>query len=114
MNTARREQRDLLLPQEPGRCLRRVARVGVLRQDDDQPTIDLFVQRGEHQRQHRLRNAGAHVLLSGGERGGELREPLLRAQAFDEAVEHGTVHDDWPNRAFGRSTWYFRRGAREK
>jgi hypothetical protein len=54
------------------------------------------------------------VLLSGGERGGELREPLLRAQAFDEAVEHGTVHDDWPNRAFGRSTWYFRRGAREK
>ena len=26
----------------------------------------------------------------------------VRAEAFDEAVEHGTVHDDGPNKAFGR------------
>ena len=26
----------------------------------------------------------------------------LRAEALDEAVEDGTVHDDGPNEAFGR------------
>jgi hypothetical protein len=55
------------------------------------------MQRGEHEREHRLRHAGARLLLSGGECGGELDERVLRAEALDEAVEHGTVHDVRPN-----------------
>ena len=63
----------------------------------DEAALQLVVQRREDERQDRLRDAGARR-----QRGGELLEPLLRAEAFDEAVENGTVHDDGPNEAFGR------------
>ena len=97
MHAARREEADLLVADEPRSGLGGVARVGILGQNDDQPAADLLMERREHERQHRLRHAGAR-----GQRGGELGEPLLRAEAFDEAVEHRTVHDVRPNLAFGR------------
>ena len=33
---------------------------------------------------------------------GEFLQALLGAKPLDKAVENGTVHGDWPNRAFGR------------
>ena len=88
---------DLVVADEPAGCLGGVARVGVVGEEHDEAALDLLVQRREHERQHRLRDAGARR-----QRGREFRQPLLRAQALDECVEHGTVHGVWPNEAFGR------------
>ena len=74
----------MLVAEEPAGRLGRVAGVGVLGQQHDEAALQLVVQRGEDERQHRLRDAGARR-----QRGGELLEPLLRAEAFDEAVENG-------------------------
>ena len=97
VDAARREQRHVLVAEEPARGLGRVACVGVLGQHDHETALQLVVQSSQNERQHRLRDAGARR-----QRCGELLEPLLCAEAFDEAVENGPVHDDGPNRAFGR------------
>ena len=91
-DAARREEADRVVAEEPRGRLGGVARVGVLRDEEHEPPSELLVQRRDDERQHRLGNAGAR-----GQRGGELLEPLLRAEALDEAVENGTVHDDGPN-----------------
>ena len=97
VHAARGEQRDILVSEEPTGCLRGVAGVSVLRQQHDQTTLQLLVERRQDERQDGLGDASARR-----QRCGELLEPLLRAEAFDEAVENGTVHDDGPNEAFGR------------
>ena len=97
MHAAGREQRDVLVAEEPTGCLRCVAGVGILGQQHDQAALQLVVQRRQDERQDGLGDASARR-----QRAGELLEPLLRAEAFDEAVENGTVHDDGPNEAFGR------------
>ena len=97
MHAAGREQRYVLVAEEPARRLGCVTGVCVLGQQHDEAALQLVVQSREDERQHRLRYAGTRR-----QRGGELLEPLLRAEAFDEAVENGPVHDDGPNRAFGR------------
>ena len=58
---------------------------------------DFFVERREEQRQHRFGHA-----RTGRQRLRELLQALFRPQAVDEAVEYRTVHDVWPNEAFGR------------
>ena len=55
------------------------------------------MQRGEHERQHRLGDARTCR-----QSGREFLQALVRPQALDEGVEDGTVHDVWPNEAFGR------------
>ena len=51
MHAAARQQRDLLRAEEPGRGLGGVAGVGVLGQEDDEPSVELAVERGEDERQ---------------------------------------------------------------
>ena len=63
---------------------------------DDQPAIELLVQRREQQRQHRLGDARARR-----QRSCELLQALLCAEALDECVEYRPVHDVWPNCTFG-------------
>ena len=97
VDAARREQRHVLVAEEPACRLGCVARVGILREQHHEAALQLVMQSGQDERQHRLRYAGARR-----QRRGELLEPLLCAKTFDEAVENGPVHDDGPNKAFGR------------
>ena len=50
-DTASRQQRHPIRADEPSRRLRRVARVGVLRQQTDETAVELLVQRREQKRQ---------------------------------------------------------------
>ena len=68
--------------------LRRVARVGVLGEQADERAPEVFVQRGEQERQGRLGDAGARW-----QRGGELLQALVGGEREGEGVEDGTVHD---------------------
>ena len=97
VDAARREQRDVLIAEEPADRLGRIAGVRVLRQKDDETAPQLVVQRREDKGQHRLGHARTRR-----QRCGEGLKPLLRAETLDEAVENWTVHDDGPNEAFGR------------
>ncbi len=70
-DAAARQEPDLLLAEEPGRRLGGVAGVGVLGQQADERPLELLVERREHDRQRRLRDAGARR-----QRLGELFEAL--------------------------------------
>ena len=96
-NAARREERHRLVAEEPRGRLGDVARVGVLGQRDDEPSAELVVERRDDERQDGLGHAGTRR-----QRLSEFLEALLSANALDEAVENGTVHDYGPNEAFGR------------
>ncbi len=56
-HAAARQERNPLLPEEPPGSLGRIARVGVLGGEQDERASELLVQRGEQQRQRRLRHA---------------------------------------------------------
>ena len=58
-DAAARKQRDALGAEEPRRALRRVARVGVLGQQDQEPAAELLVERREDERERGLRDTGA-------------------------------------------------------
>ena len=58
-DAAARQQRDVVGADEPARRLGDVARVGVLGQQDDEPSPELLVQRREQERQHGFGDAGA-------------------------------------------------------
>ena len=88
VDAAGREERDLVLAQEPRRGLGGVPGVGVVREERDEPAPELDVQSGEEQRQRRLGDAGA-CRKGIGERG----QARIRAQALDESEENGTVHE---------------------
>src|SRR5579884_135978 len=94
-DAARGEERDPLLAEEPGRRLGDVPRVRVVRQRDDEPALELLVQRRQHERQHRLRYPRAR-----GQRLRERAQALVLAEAVDQAVQDRTVHDERPERAF--------------
>ena len=81
-----REERDPRFGEEPRRALRRVARIGVLGERDEQRPSELRVQRGEQQRERRLRHACPHR-----ERAGERHEAVARAQLVDERAERRLV-----------------------
>jgi hypothetical protein len=100
VHAARREERDAVVTGEPPCGLRRVACVGVLGEDDDQPAAELLVQGREQERQDRLGDARTRR-----QRSGELLQTLLRTEALDECVEYRPVHDVWPNCAFGGVSW---------
>ena len=95
VDAAARQQGDVLGTEEPPGRLGRVAGVRVLRQEAHERPFELLVQRGEQERQHGLGDP-----CTGGERGGELLQGLVRAERGDEGVEHGTVHDRRRNRWF--------------
>ena len=56
-HAAAREERDVVAAEEPPCRLGRVAGIRVLGQQDEQPAAELLVERGEEERQHRLRDA---------------------------------------------------------
>ncbi len=90
------QQRHAVLAEEPGGGLGGVARVGVVGQQGDEPTAELDVERGQEQRQRRLRDASATR-----QRSRERGQARICAQALDEAVENGTVHEKRRNDGSG-------------
>jgi hypothetical protein len=60
--------------------------------------LELVMKSGEHERQDRLRDPRTRRQGSC-----ESLQGLRGAKPLDEAVEHGTVHGDRPNEAFGRA-----------
>ena len=78
-HAARRQERHLVVADEPAGGLRGVARVGVVGEERDEAALDLLVDRRQHERKHGLRDAGARR-----QRSCEFLQPLLRAQALDE------------------------------
>ena len=99
-DAAARQQPDRVVAEEPGRALGGVARVRVLREENDQAALEPLVQRGEQQRQRRLRHAGARR-----QRVRELGEALVLDELPDEGVEYRTVHDERRNRRFRGDRW---------
>ena len=86
-DAAAREERDRAAAGEPRDAVGRVARVGVLGQQDEQRAAELGVQRREDERQERLRDAGARR-----HRGGERLEALGRGEPVNEGDERRRVH----------------------
>jgi hypothetical protein len=90
------KQRDPLVPEEPGRGLRCVAGLGVLRQHDDQAVVEPEVERGEEERKRRLGDARARAravrrldgetLVRGGERVRERLEALALGELLRDDV----------------------------
>ena len=99
VHAAARQHRDALLAEEPGSAFRGVARVLVFRREQDERAVELFMERGEQQREGRL----GHARRS---RKG-LREALQTvalAERPDERMQNRVVHDERPNPAgFGLS-----------
>ena len=95
-NPARGEQPDALLAEEPARCLGRVTRVGIVGQNAHQRRSGAArkVERGEEERQERLRDARGAGL------GRERAEPIALGELPGEDVERGWVHDQRRNRGF--------------
>ena len=92
-DAAARQQADRVVAEEPGRGLGGVARVRVLRQEDDESALEPFVQRRKQQGQRRLRHAGARR-----QRVRELAKALVLDELLDECVQYRTVHDEGRNR----------------
>ena len=111
MHAAGREQRDALVAEEPAGRLGCVARVGVLGQQHDQAALELLVQR----RERRAAAPARRRARASAARRRTRWQPLLRAEALDEAVENGTVHDDGPNGRSAGASWYaVRRGGERR
>ena len=92
MHAAAGQQSDALVASEPADGLRYVARVRVLRRDQDERAAELLVQRGEQQRQRGLGHARSRR-----ERLGEGAQALALAEGSDEWVKDRLVHDERPN-----------------
>ena len=94
-DAAAREERYQVVAEKPRGRFCDVSRVRVLGGQDDQRSAELLVQRGEEERQRRLRDAGARVrqLLQ------ERAEALAVGELADERVEDGPVHDERRNRS---------------
>ena len=89
-----------LVAEEPRRALGCVARVRVLREENDEATLEALVQRGEQERQRRLRHAGARRQCVR-----ERDEALVLDELADEGVKYRTVHDERRNRRFRVTRW---------
>jgi hypothetical protein len=94
-----REKCDRAVTREPRGPLRRVARVGVLGQEDEERSSELGVQRGEEQRQDRLGHTRAR-----GKRAHERLKAVVAPQLVDERCErcglcNDLVHEDGRERA---------------
>ena len=94
-DAAAREERYPVVAEEPRGRFGDVSRVRVLGGQDDQRPAELLVERGEEERQRRLRDAGARVrqLLQ------ERAEALAVGELADERVEDRPVHDERRNRS---------------
>ena len=88
MDAPARQQRDVLVAEEPGHRFRCVARVCVLGHEQDEPAAELLVERCEQERQRRLGHP-----RSGGQRLGEGAETLALAKLGGEWMQDRTVHD---------------------
>jgi len=78
----------MIVAEEPRRRLGGVARVGVLRKNDDEAALEPEVESGEEERQRRLRDTGARPLSVGdlhGEAFSRLRD-LVRERLKPLAV----------------------------
>ncbi len=85
-----REERHVLVSDEPAGGLGDVARVRVLGREDDERPAELFVQRRDQQRERRFRDARACVRELVDERA----KALAVGELANERVQHGSVHDD--------------------
>ena len=92
-----RKQRDALLADEPSGALGEVASVRVLGNEDRERLLETLVERGDDERERRLRDAG-----TGRQRLGEGVEPVVLEELPDEHVEDRTVHDERRNRPVPR------------
>ena len=61
-DAAARQERDHVVAEEPGSGLGRVTRVGILRKDDHEPSIELEMESREEERQRRLGDPSARPL----------------------------------------------------
>ena len=107
-HAAARQEADLLVAEEPRGGLGRVARVGVLRQEADERTLEPLVERGEQHGQGRLRDAGARR-----QRLGQLLEALRVRDLADECVQYRTVHANGGTGRFRARASYSRPPGRE-
>ena len=87
-----RQHRYAFVAQEPGRPLRGVACVLILRRQKHEGAVELLVERGQQQRQRRLRHAGGLW-----KRLGKAFEAFGRAELRNEGMENRLVHDERPN-----------------
>jgi len=88
VHASAREQGDTCIADEPRDALGQVTRVGVLGHELDERAVELLVERGEQQRQGRLRHARGRR-----ERLGEGAEALALAKLGDERMENRLVHE---------------------
>ena len=88
-DAAARHERDPCGAREPGRTLRRVACVGILREQHEQRGPELLVHRRKKQRHHRLRHTRARR-----QRAGEGLKTVLAPQLVHEGGERRGVGAD--------------------
>ena len=81
-DTATREQRNPLGVEKPRGTLGRISRVRVLGEEDQEAAVELFVEGRKHERQRRVRHAGA-----GGQRPRERLKPLAAGELRNEGVK---------------------------
>src|SRR4051794_33334952 len=98
-DTATRQQTDLLVPEKPRGSFGGVAGVRVLRQENDEPTLEALVQRCQQKRQRRLRHTGARR-----QRLRKLAKALVLDELLDERMQYRTVHDEGRNRRVPRAS----------
>jgi transcription elongation factor GreA len=95
------QQRHPVRADEPSGRLCRVARVRVLRQQADETTVEMLVQRRKQERQNGLGHARPR--RQGSRKG---LQPLEREQLSDERVKYRTVHGERRKPGFRRSSVY--------
>ena len=99
-DAAAREQCDVVGADEPTGRLGEIAGVGVLRQEHDEPAVELLVQRRQQERQHRLGDTRPRR-----QRSRERLQALEREQFPNERMEYRTVHDERRKPGFRRSSF---------
>ena len=88
VDAAARKHCDAFLAEKPRRALGGIARILILRREQDKRTVELLVQRCEQERQRRLGDA-----RSSRKGLGKALEPLALAQCLDEWMQDRLVHD---------------------
>src|SRR4051794_30589737 len=86
-DAAAREKRDPVGAEEPRGALGRIARVRILREQDQEPPAELLVQRCQHERERGLGDA-----CPGGKRLHERLESLAGSELRDKGIERRLVH----------------------
>ncbi len=89
-----RQHRNAFVAEEPRSPVGSVARVLILRRQENEWAVELLVERGEQERQCRLGDPGGRR-----KRLGKVFEAFGRAELRDEWVEDRLVHDERPNPA---------------